>query len=518
MFDLSPVRKLLRGSGKRRTTRPPVRSRPRPAGARLSLESLEDRNLLSASFAPPVSFPTGAGPASVLVADFNADGVPDLLTANSLDASVSVLLGNGDGSFQPARNTAIDGFFMSEFRALEVAVGDFNGDGIQDLAVATLDPDTLGGDLSILLGNGDGTFGAQTRVLTTAEFLFVPTPVVGDLNGDGRLDIVTTTFGDSTLGVLLGNGDGTFEFRSFRIQNPPFARAGNPLGAQLGDVNNDGHLDLVGVTEQHFVTILLGNGDGTFQDAQNLVTGQLPTSVALADLNQDGTLDIVSSHRTNSFSGDPRLSGVSVLLGNGDGSFQDPLRFATSTEASGNQSTEQVVVGDFNGDGIPDLAARVTVSNVGLPARRFVSVLLGNGDGTFQGPERTSIDQIASNSTGVVAADLNGDGLTDVVTTHFNLNTVSVLLREPEVAPISDPGSVSLLVDNGDGAFRDAQHFGTSLNSGALAVGGAPAPAIDAATVDSLLASHPGEAADLLLAAGRRTAPAEAFADWLNPL
>ena len=106
MFDLSPVRKLLRGSGKRRTTKPPVRSRPRPAGARLSLDSLEDRNLLSAGFAPPVSFATGAGPGSVIVADFNADGVPDLLTANSLDASVSVLLGNGDGSFQATRSFA----------------------------------------------------------------------------------------------------------------------------------------------------------------------------------------------------------------------------------------------------------------------------------------------------------------------------------------------------------------------------------------------------------------------------
>src|SRR5262249_23221838 len=155
----------------------------------------------------------------VIVGDFNADGVPDLLTPNRLDGSVSVLLGNGDGSFQDARNTAIEGFPESGVRPpLDVAVGDFNGDGIQDLAGATLDRDTFLGSLSILLGNGDGTFQAQTRVLTTEEFLFVPTPLVGDLNGDGRLDLVTTTFGDSTLGVLLGNGDGTFEFHSFRIQ------------------------------------------------------------------------------------------------------------------------------------------------------------------------------------------------------------------------------------------------------------------------------------------------------------
>jgi hypothetical protein len=375
----------------------------------------------------------------VIVGDFNADGVPDLLTANRLDGSVSVLLGNGHGSFQAARNTAIDEHFVSGFRPpIDVVVGEFNGDGIQDLAVATLDLDTFQGRLSILLGNGDGTFRAQTRVLTTEEFLFVPSPVVGDLNGDGRLDIVTTTFADSTLGVLLGNGDGTFEFHSFRIRTPPFARAGNPIGAQLGDLNGDGHLDLVGVTDQQFVTILLGNGDGTFQDALNLVTGQLPTSVALADLNRDGKLDIVTSHRTNSFSADPRLSGVSELLGNGDGSFRGPVQFPTSTDSSGAQSTLQVVVGDFNGDGIPDLAARVSVSNVGRPARQFVSELLGNGDGSFQGPERTDVNQITSNLGGVVAADLNGDGLTDVVTAHFNRNTVSVLLRQ---APPANPAT-----------------------------------------------------------------------------
>jgi len=273
-------------------------------------------------------------------------------------------------------------------------------------------------------------------------------------------------------------------------------------------VNNDGHLDLVAVSPGHtFVDLMLGNGDGSFQPMQRIVAGPLPTtSVALADLNQDGALDIVTATTTTS-----NQSSVSLLLGRGDGSFQAPVLFPAVDRSV--EAPKTVIVGDFNGDGIPDVAALITQVQPG--SRNVVSVLLGNGDGSLRPPEQTDIDQRVSIADGAqVAADLNGDGLTDVVTANFGSDTVSVLLQESQLAP----SSVSLLVGNGDGSFQDVQHFGTSLNSGALAVGGAPAPAIDAATVDSLLASHPGEAAGFLLAAGRRTAPGEAFADWLNPL
>src|SRR5262245_17925763 len=215
--------------------RPPGR-RPAPWRA-LTLEPLEDRVVPAFSLA--VHLPTGAGPLTVVVGDFNADGVPDLVTPNFREGSVSVLLGNGDGSFQDARNTAID-------RAFSVAVGDFNGAGMQDLAVRTEAEHFLSpGGLNILLGNGDGTFQAPYVVLeggcSFGDGCGTPNPVVGDLNGDGRLDIVATEFDAFTIGVLLGNGDGTFEFHSVAIPD-------DPLGAQLGDVNNDGHLDLVAVS------------------------------------------------------------------------------------------------------------------------------------------------------------------------------------------------------------------------------------------------------------------------------
>ena len=411
----------------------PLRGR-RPAGRRpapwraLTLESLEDR--VVPSFSPAVNLPTGAGPLSVVVGDFNADGVPDLATPNFLDGSVSVLLGHGDGSFQAARNTAINGAFS-------VAVGDFNGDGIQDLAVGTLAEDFLSpGGLSILLGNGDGTFQAPSLVLeggcSFGDGCGTPNPVVGDLNGDGRLDIVATEFDAFTIGVLLGNGDGTFEFR-------PVAIPDNPLGAQLGDVNNDGHLDLVAVSPGHtFVDLLLGNGDGSFQPMQRIVAGPLPTtSVALADLNQDGALDIVTATTTTS-----NQSSVSVLLGRGDGSFQNPVLFPAVDHSV--VAPETVVVGDFNGDGIPDVAALITQVQPG--SRNVVSVVLGNGDGSLRPPEQTDIDPRVSIADGaLVAADLNGDGLTDMVTANFGSDTVSVLFRQappanhaPSLAAIAD--------------------------------------------------------------------------------
>jgi hypothetical protein len=232
-----------------------------------------------------------------------------------------------------------------------VAVGDVNGDGRLDLAVANRGSF---GNVGVLLGNGDGTFQDAQRFSTTATY---PQSVaVGDVNADGLPDLAVAnggSFGAAAVSVLLGNGDGTFQ------DARTFPAGIYPRSVAVADVNGDGRLDLaVANQSSNNVSVLLGNGDGTFQDAQSLPTGGYPTSVAVADVNGDGRLDLAVANGS---------ATVSVLLGNGDGTFQDAVNYA----AGGYPWS--VAFGDFDGDGWPDLATANYYSN-------NVSVLLNAAD------------------------------------------------------------------------------------------------------------------------------------------
>ena len=338
------------------------------------------------TFLPQQSYAVGLPPLGVAVGDFNGDGIADLAVANVRQNTVSVLLGNGDGTFQPQQlyKTGVDPY--------EIAVGDFNGDGIPDLAVDNLVDNTV----SVLLGNGDGSFQPQTTYPVGGD----PTGIVAaDLNGDGVLDLAVASYDDGTVRVLLGNGDGTFRPQQ-TYPTGPF-----PYGVAAADFNGDGFADLaIANVSQNTVSVLLGNGDGSFQQPQAYLAGMNPAGVVVGDFNKDGIADLAVANI-----GDDT---VSVLLGNGDGTMQ-----AQQTYPAGLQPL-YLTTGDFNGDGLTDLA---TTNNGG----DTVSVLLGKNGGTFQ-PLQSYLTGTAP--WGIAAGDFNGDGVPDLAVANSGVNTVSILL------------------------------------------------------------------------------------------
>jgi hypothetical protein len=389
------------------------------------------------------SLPAYAYPASLAVGDFNGDGKLDLAAAEGglfntpALHNVAVMLGNGDGTFQAARE-----FDTGPGSAPnDLVARDFNGDGKLDLATA----DYGSGGVSVLLGNGDGTFGPFQFFAAGAHPNFLS---AGDFNRDGRLDLAVDD-GVSTVSVLLGSGDGAFQ------QPPRVATGSNPVFATAGDFNRDGRLDIVVANSgSNDISVLLGNGDGTFGPQDRIAVGDQPSYVAVGDFNNDGRLDLAVA---NSGSGD-----ISVLLGRGDGTFLPQTRYAT-----GNQPTVVIAI-DVDGDGRLDLVVN--------PGGDDPAVLLNNGDGTFRAirafspynppiglfPGDFSGDgwriMIAEATGSAVSWDFNGDGRPDQVSVNASTNDVSVSLANadgtfvPASLLASGRYSTPLVADfNGDG-------------------------------------------------------------------
>jgi Calx-beta domain/FG-GAP-like repeat len=394
---------------KSHVTRQPTRRQRRAAGLggrsrHLHVESLEDRRLMA--FDTAVGYPAGNSPQAVITADFNNDGRLDVATANSGSSNVNVLVGNADGTFQPAQQSPAGNSPSS------LAVGDFNADGKLDLA--TVNAYAAGAEPSMLLGNGNGTFQAPTSIGIGSNSVSV---AVGDFNNDGKLDLALTSnvsvfdgcgsYGcyyhvESRANVLLGNGLG-----SFAAPIASYLGDGYHAAAAVADFNGDGKLDIASTyRDSGIIEVSLGTGTGAFGSPAGFGAGADPYKLAAGDVSGDGKVDLVATNLLG--------NTVSVLLGNGLGSFRTAQPYATVTQPT------SLALADFNGDRNIDLATVDWSSDT-------LSVLLGAGGGTFKVPVNVAA---GAYPRGVAVGDFNADGRPDAVTANLGSDDVSVLLND----------------------------------------------------------------------------------------
>ena len=382
---------------------------------------------------------------SLATGDFNGDGKLDLVALNySTTNNVAVLMGNGDGTFQPPS------FYTSGVFPMTVVVADFNGDGKPDLAVSAYVAD----DISIFLNNGNGTFTAVTPVAVDAESGFT----AADFNGDGKADLAVTT------GIMLSNGDGTFQ--------PPLPYPGGDTISEpiAADFNGDGIPDLAGNT-QGGLGVFLGTGKGTFR-APNVLAGWSGGPFVTGDFNGDGTVDLA-------------MPGL-VFLNNGAGGLTPQNSFDAG------YLVVALAVGDFNGDGNLDIAAM----------GGGTTILEGNGQGGFNQPVSYPVLGTGIEFSSVAAADLNGDGRPDLLMSDFSNAAISVVLNQengsftqgavyglphppaslavgdfngdgkPDVAvAMLVENQIAVMLGNGDGTFGSQAYYDAVRAPASIAVG-----------------------------------------------
>lgn len=316
-------------------------------------------------------------PFSITSADFNSDGKADLATADRNNSSVSILLGDGVGSFTSTTSFTVGSFPNS------ITNADFNADGKIDLATTN----NGSSNVSILLGDGAGNFTATTSISVGSA----PSSITkGDFNLDSKVDLAIANNSSNTISILLGNGLGGF------AAAVNFNTGIGPISVISADFNSDSKLDLgVANATSNNVSILLGNGAGSFSTAVNFSAGTFPRSIINGDFNADGKVDLATAN--------DQSNNVSVLIGDGNGNFAPSVLYSVGT------NPYSVTSGDFNSDGKVDLATANVNSN-------NISVLLGNGTGSFA----TAVNfAVGSTARSVISVDFNADGRDDLASANF---------------------------------------------------------------------------------------------------
>jgi hypothetical protein len=372
---------------------------------------------------PAPTYPTGAGPISLTIADVNGNGISDVIVANANDSTLSVFIGRGNGTFRPAVVIPVGK------GPVFVTAADMNNDGKLDLLVNNNFDDTLG----VLLNKGNGTFGAMTTTPLGPKLIqpYLQMMVVGDFGHDGKLGVITTTTATdgSTVIYLAGKGDGGFEPARHVItglQTTSLATA---------DVNGDGLPDLIaGSVANATVRVLFGNSNGGFSPGQDYPangasSGSAAQSMTLADFSGSGKPDIAVVNAAGSF--------MQLLYNDGTGHFHLKNSYPTGATPS------DVETADLNGDGHLDLVETDSADGT-------LGVRLGNGDGTFQALQTY---KVGANPQRVLLVDVDGDGILDAVTVNAGDDSVSVLLG------------------NGNGSFRAARDFSAGPNPVDIAAG-----------------------------------------------
>jgi uncharacterized membrane protein len=374
---------------------------------------------------------TGNSPYPVATGDFNGDGIPDLAIGNTSSNSVTILLGKGDGTFAASAVSPPTGNYP-----WSIVVADFNGDGNADLAVANVNSNTV----SILLGNGDGTFAGGT---TPATGSYPKSIAVGDFNGDGITDLAVANLLGNSATILLGNGDGTFS------TSPVSPQTGSqPFSIAVADFNGDGIKDLAATNAaSNTMTILLGNGDGTFTLAASPTTGSDPGTFAVGDFNGDGKVDLVVSNHYNNY--------LTVLLGNGDGTF------IAAANAPAGSSPWGVAAANFNRNGNPGVAVANSGNNtVTVLASQLTQTATATAGGIS--PLGSGVHLVDASYSG----DSNYNSSVSSTTGLTTRSAAPTVLVTPSLSSITTAQALTVTVAVSGGSGNPAPTGSVTLTSG----------------------------------------------------